>query len=197
VDIINLARALIEAIKNSTMIVKGGDSLADEALPGRIADIVKFHAKGAAAAAVASGWVPGVGAAAATAISAGFIWTMYGRINAECRMPFSENLMKSIGSGIVTNLAAAAAGNLIIGGVLSFIPGIGNIGAAVLLGGTSYALTLVSGGIYLKLLTALINDGVDPTRVTEDELRRRAEKATAETDVKSSMKAAKDSYQPD
>jgi hypothetical protein len=56
---------------------------------------------------VASGWVPGFGGLAAAGISARFIWTMYGRINSKIGLPFSENVVKSIATGIATNLAAA------------------------------------------------------------------------------------------
>jgi hypothetical protein len=76
----------------------------DANLPQEIADIVKFHSAGAAA--VASGWVPGFGGLAAVGINAGFIWTMYGRINSKIGLPFSENVVKSIATGIATNLAA-------------------------------------------------------------------------------------------
>ena len=188
---------LLELAKLLYAALKGADAVVDEAFPRRIAEIIKFHAKGAAVASVASGWIPGVGAAAAVTVAAGFIWTMYGRINAECKIPFAENIVKSVASGVATNLGAALVSNLVIGGILGFFPGIGNIGASVLLGGTSYALTLVSGGIYLKLLTTLIQDGVDPTTVPEAELRARAARATAETDVKSALKNAKDEYKPE
>lgn len=187
-NLLDLARFLYDALRRT-------DAKVDEAFPQRVADIVKFHSKGSAAAAVASGWVPGVGAMAATAISAGFIWTMYANINHECKIPFSENLMKSLASGVATNLASYVVGGLFMSTAFSLFPGIGSVGAAALIGGTCYALTLVSGGIYIKLLTALVTEGVDPTKVTEADLLKRATAATNATDVSGAIKDAKKSFQ--
>ena len=61
--------------------------------------------------------------------------------------------MKSIASGVATNLASglAMAG---VASALKFIPGIGSIGGAVLMSASMYGLTLTSGYIYLKALCA-------------------------------------------
>jgi hypothetical protein len=91
-------------------LVEAMDKTVDDALPHEIADIVKFHAKGAAAAALASAWIPGVGAAAAVAASAGFIWSMYGRIGAKIELPFGQNVLKSLASGAATNVAGGVVG---------------------------------------------------------------------------------------
>ena len=60
--------------------------------------------------------------------------------------------MKSIGSGVATNLASYAAMSG-VASALKFIPGIGTIGGAVLMSATLYGLTLASGWIYLNALS--------------------------------------------
>jgi len=187
VEIIKLAKLLARVLKEANKEV-------DRQFPDRVANIVKTHSTGAAAAAVASGWVPGVGAMAAATISAGFIWTMYGKINSECRIPFTENVMKSLASGVATNLVAYVAGGLVISTAFSFFPGLGSVGASVIIGATCYALTLVSGGIYIKLLTTMIKEGVDPMKVQEAELKRRAQQEADSMDVGAALKQAKSAY---
>lgn len=97
------------------------DRSVDSCTPQEIADIIKFHSKGAAAAGVAAGWVPGAGGAAATVISAGFIWTMYGRINSKIGLTFSKSILKTLASGIATNLAGYLVGSLVLNAIYSGI----------------------------------------------------------------------------
>ena len=111
-------------------LVKVLDKEVDESLPRDIADIIKFHSKGAAIAGVGTGWIPGAGGTAAMVVMAGFIWTMYGRINDKIDLPISENIIKSVASGVATNLAAYAAASLIASTVVSLFPGLGSVGAA-------------------------------------------------------------------
>ena len=77
---------------------------------------------------------------------------MYVRINNKLSIPFGENVMKSIGSGVATNLASYAAMSG-VASALKFIPGIGTIGGAVLMSAALYGLTLASGWVYLNALS--------------------------------------------
>jgi hypothetical protein len=175
-------------------LVKVMDKVMDDSLPRDIADIVKSHAKGAAIAGVAGGWIPGVGGTVAIAISAGFVWTMYGRINGKIDLPFSQNIMKSVASGIATNLAGYAVGSIAISTAFSFLPGLGNFGASVIAGGTGYAITLASGFVYLKILTSIFTAGKDPTSITAEHLQEVAKKVVQNEDIKVVMKEAKEEY---
>ena len=172
-------------------LVKTLDKAVDESLPSDIANIVKFHSKGAALSGLASGWVPGVGGTAAVAISAGFVWSMYGRINSKIDLPFTENIIKSVSSGIATNLVAYAVGGIVMSTAFSFLPGIGNVGASVIAGSTCYALTLASGFVYLKVLNRVFKAGKDPTTMTAENLKNVAKKVIENEDIKSVMKEAK------
>ena len=135
-------------IKTSIKLVQLMDKAADETLPNEIANVVKLHSK----IAVGSAWVPIPGADMAA--GAANIWGMYARINSKLGLPFGENMMKSIGSGVATNLASYLA----ISGVasaLKFIPGIGSVGGALLMSASLYGATLASGWVYLQALCTL------------------------------------------
>lgn len=193
-SVLKTAYELVDALKNAKDVVAAIDELTAELLPAEIAEIVKGHSLGAAASGVASGWIPGFGGLAAAAMSAGFIWTMYGRINAKIRLPFSENVIKSLASGVATNLASYMVGGFVISTVFSFVPGIGNVGASVLVGGTCYALTIASGFVYLKVLTKLFLNGTNPTTLDADALKRETKTVIETEDVKQVLREAKQNY---
>ena len=135
-------------LKAAIKLVKLMDKTADENLPQEIADVVKLHSK----LAVGSSFIPVPGADIAA--GAASIWGMYVRINSKLGIPFGENVMKSIGSGVATNLAGYAAMTG-VASALKFIPGIGTIGGAVIMAASMYGITLASGWIYLQALSAL------------------------------------------
>ncbi|MFZ5564265.1 MAG: hypothetical protein ACOZBW_09445 [Thermodesulfobacteriota bacterium] len=175
-------------------LLKAMDKTVDDSFPREIADIVKFHSKGAAIAGVAGGWIPGVGGTAAVVVSAGFVWTMYGKINGKIDLPLSENIIKSVASGVATNLASYAIGSIAISTAFSFLPGVGNVGASVIVGGVCYALTLASGLVYLKILTNVFKAGNAPTSMTADEIKKVAKAVVENEDIKAVMKEAKEAY---
>lgn len=135
-------------LKTSIKLVNLLDKAADEALPQEIADVVKLHSK----LAVASSWIPVPGADVAA--GAATIWGMYIRINNKIGLSVKDNMVKTIGSGVATNLAGYAATSG-VASALKFIPGIGTIGGAIIMSATLYAITLASGYIYLQALTIL------------------------------------------
>ncbi len=185
--LLDQAQQLLEAMNKL-------DETADKNLPKEIAGIVKFHAKGATAAALASAWIPGAGGTAAIVASAGFIWSMYGRIGAEIGLPISSNILKTLAAGVATNLASAAVGAVVVSTAISFIPGLGSFGASVLMGGTSYALVLASGYVYLKTMTALFKRGLDPTKLSEENLKDAAKEVTKDSDVKDILQQARKEF---
>lgn len=129
-------------------LLKLMDKTTDENLPKEIADVVKLHSK----LAVGSAWIPVPGADMAA--GAANIWSMYVRINKKLDIPFGENVMKSIGSGVATNLVSYLAMSG-LASAMKFIPGIGTLGGAALMSASLYAVTLASGWVYLKALCAL------------------------------------------
>lgn len=174
--LLHAAHALVEAL----------DKAADNALPQEIADVVKLHAK----LAVGSAFIPVPGADIAA--GATNIWTMYLRINGKIGMKFGESVLKTIASAVATNLASYAA-VLAVGGALKFLPGIGSIGGALVMSTALYALTLTSGYIYLKALTALLKqDGI----VNDDRLKESIDSfiKDSQAEIKSFMNEATKNY---
>ena len=54
-----------------------------------------------------------VGALAATAVGAGFIWRMYYQIDQALKIRVSTNILKSISSALLTNLVTGLSGVLV------------------------------------------------------------------------------------
>ena len=125
-------------------LVQRLDKVADKNLPQEIVDVVKLHSK----LAVGSAWIPIPGADVAA--GAATVWGMYIRINNKIGLSFSDNVIKSIGSGVATNLASYIAMSG-VASAMKFVPGIGTLGGAIVMN----AVTLVSGWIYLKALCTL------------------------------------------
>ena len=175
-------------LDNAKRLVKLLDLIADNTLPQQIVDIVKTHAK----LAVGSAWipVPGVDIAA----SAASIWGMYVRINNKINLPFGENVMKSIGSGVATNLASFAAVSA-AGSLIKLIPGIGTIGGAVLMSAAMYAATLASGWIYLTALTKLA-ERKQGKNISESDLKNSVNEVlnNSKSAIKDFIDSAKKSY---
>lgn len=159
-----------------------------------IADIVDKHSIGASAAALGSAWIPGAGGAVATVAAAGFVWSMYVRINSKIGVPFSKNILKSLATAISANLASSVVGSVVVASALSFIPGLGNIGASVIMAAVAFSLTWSCGLVYLKVLTRFAEANIDFDTVDEDDLKTVADEVLAEEDIKEMMKQAKDQF---
>ncbi|MBQ3350662.1 MAG: hypothetical protein IJG38_09705 [Thermoguttaceae bacterium] len=184
-----------DLVFNAAMdLLKAMDKHGEKLMGKAIADIVKGHSAGATAASLASGWIPGAGGAIAATISAGFIWSMYYRINEKLGIPFSKNVVKSIGTGVCTNLASYAVGSVVISGALSLLPGLGTIGALALISGTVYSLTWSSGLIYLKILASFARQNRSFNNISESDLKRTADDIIKNEDVNSMMNQAKEQY---
>lgn len=135
----------------------------------------------AIAAAVAGGVAnvaPGIGGIAAMLTQTGLVWTLYVKINNTLGIKTSENVMKFVGSAMITNIVTNA-GTLIAGyalaAVLSWIPVFGQASAAaidILLG---YMLIYVSAVLYLGLLTKMMaakgTFELDETKDTEQSIK--------------------------
>ena len=146
---------LTKAAAELLAVVKFADDTSEQIYPEDIADIVKLHSKIATGAALIP--IPGVDAL----VGASAIWTMYGRINGCLGISLKENILKTIVSGVVTNLASFSV-TLGVGSALKLIPGIGTIvGTTIMLGGL-YVTTLLSGWVYIKVLTLIAtkNNGI-------------------------------------
>lgn len=175
-----------ELMQTAVHLVKLLDKEADVLLPKEIVDIVKLHSK----LAVGSAWVPVPGADVAA--GAANIWGMYIRINKKIGVPFKENVIKSIGSGVATNLVSYIAMSS-VASALKVIPGIGTIGGALILSASLYAITLASGWVYLKALCLLAEKS--GSNISMDDLNGAIKDVLAQKNViKDFIKQAKKDY---
>lgn len=140
--------AYIELYEAATALVDALDKSAEKLLPQEIVDVVTLHSKLAVGSSIIP--IPGVDVAA----GATTIWGMYIRINNKIGLPVKENVIKTIGSGVTTNLASYVT-IVGIGSAIKALPGIGSLGGAALMAASLYAITLCSGYVYLQALTLL------------------------------------------
>lgn len=175
-ELLNEARALVQAM----------DKAADASLPKEIVDVVKLHSK----IAVGSAWIPVLGADVAA--GAANIWTMYGRINNKIDLPIKENVLKSIGAGVATNLTTYIAMSG-VASAMKFIPGIGTVGGAMMMSASLYAVTLVSGWVYLKALCTMANR--KGSSITAEDMKKALDAVLSDKSViKRLITAAKKDY---
>lgn len=140
--------AYVELYEAAVALVDALDKSAEKLLPQEIVDIVKLHSKLAVGSSLIP--VPGVDVAAGAAN----IWGMYLRINSKVDLPVKENIVKTIGSGVATNLASYAA-MVGVGSAIKAIPGLGTVAGTALIAASLYAITLCAGYVYLQALTLL------------------------------------------
>lgn len=176
--------------KAAFSLVQALNQATDENLPGKLAGIVKMHA----GIGVGCVFIPVPGADLFAAF--GNTWTMYVRINRELELPFTKNFVKSIATGIVSNLASNASILAVFGfgSALKILPGAGTLASYAVLSATVYAATIAAGYIYMKALATLLeNKGAG--QVNEDDLKAAvAEMMEDKAAVKSIFKSAKESY---
>ncbi|GAA6622217.1 hypothetical protein [Scytonema sp. NUACC26] len=171
-------------------LVKAINQVTDENLPGKLAGIVKIHA----GIGVGCIFIPVPGADLFAAF--GNTWTMYVRINKELNLPFTKNLVKSIATGILSNLASNAAILAVfgLGSALKFLPGPGTVASYALMSATVYAATIAAGYIYMKALAALLqNRGAG--QVKEEDLKAAVARVMNDKEtVQSIFNTAKENY---
>lgn len=139
----------------------------------KLVQTVQNYALAAAAAGLGVSWLPGIGGIAATGAMITFIWSMYFRINECLGLKFSTVALKSLAAAFLTNLGQAAVyvvGTTLLSTALS-LTGIGNLAASLMMAALDYAVLIVSGILYLRLITSLVEIGRDPESLSEDELK--------------------------
>lgn len=178
--------AYVELYEAAVALVTVLDKTAEQLLPQEIVDVVKLHSKLAVGSALIP--VPGADVAAGAAN----IWTMYGRVNSKVGISIKDNVLKTIGSGVVTNLASymAMAG---LGSAIKAIPGIGTLTGTALMSASLYAVTLASGYIYVKALTLLANKGNGSIDITQIDAAVKEILGNKEV-IKNFIKAAKSDF---
>ena len=134
--------------------------------------MIKEHALLGTAAGVIP--IPGADVAAMVAN----IWTMYVRINKVVGVSFGDNVLKSIASGVIANLASVIPGIIVAMGasvLLKLIPGIGTVGGMAVGAAANVAVMYVAGKVYLKSLEVLIHSGKP---LTDENIKVAAQQAS-------------------
>lgn len=162
-----------------------------------LVNIVRVHAMGAAAAGLGVSWLPGAGSIISLAANVGFIWSMYFRINKAIGLKISKSILKTLAAAVLSNLAQSVIsliGTFTIGSLVSLIPGVGNVLSSIVTAAMDYAVVVVGGIIYLKLLTNLLADGKNPAEMSVKELKAAVAQVISEEDVDTMLKEARDEY---
>jgi uncharacterized protein (DUF697 family) len=147
---------LLEATEKFSLAI---DKATDSAMHEDIAKIVKLHAK--ISLGIVFIPVPGADMAAAVANT----WAMYVRINKALGIPFSQNAVRSLTSGILINIVAKlplfAAGEF----VKTCVPIFGPIIGGAVMAGSLYGITIAAGVVYMKALATVLDQKSELTEV--------------------------------
>jgi len=120
-------------------------------------------------------------------------WGMYVRINEVIGISFTENVLRSIASGVIANVASVIPGAVVAkvaGSLLKLIPGLGTVGGIAIDVMANVAIMYVMGKVYVKSLCVLAKKG-DP--LTEDNLRHASREVSKDKEfVKAAYVEGKD-----
>ena len=103
---------------------------------------------------------------------------------------FSENMIKSIATGIVSNLASYMILSFGLNAVFSMIPFLSSISGAAI----TFVSVIASGLIYLNILDQLFVSRNNFEEKSEEELKKMAEETIKNSDIDSMTKDLKEVY---
>ncbi len=148
--------------------------------------IVVGHSVAAAVAGLAGGFLPGIASVIAVLTSTGSIWLMYYNICRELGLDIPQNILRALGSAMLSNLATQLAGVFLLEVALCFVPGM-----AIVVGGAAcYGVTYLAGYLFIKLLVDVFGGGRDPQKMSEATLKNAAAAACQAVDCEAIYKDA-------
>lgn len=160
-------------------------------------DIVKSvlnHGMAAASAAALSGCLPGAGSTVAAFVSVGIILKMYVSLGNLLGIHLGNGVLKALASAIVADLAGSVAAILAVSAVISFIPGVGTLGAATITGITSFCYVYLAGIIYIEMIGRILKSGKSVDDMSEEEWKAAAKQVSDEMNMKDAVKEAQRAY---
>lgn len=160
----------------------------------RLGEIVQQHAFASALSGAGAATLPGAGALIATGAAGASVLTMYVRISNALGVTFEDGALRALASGVVADLSATVITNVALAAAISFIPGFGQAGAAVLSMIGNFALVYIAAYIFIKMLSNLLMACRDVSNLSGDELKNYANSIVSETDMKDIFKEAKKQY---
>ena len=183
-------KIIFKSIKGGYEALSAIDEKADEKLKSEIYNTIVVHAMGAAAAGAASGWVPGAGGTALMAVTAGFIWDMYVKVGAKVGIRFSDDILKSIASGIGANLATTVVGMFVTTTITSFVPFLNIIIAPTV----AFCMVWASAFIYIGFLVKIFEKDMNFQNLNKDDINDMTEEVIKDADISEIIKEAKQAY---
>lgn len=145
--------------------------------------IVMTHACSAAVSAAAAGSMTGIGSTIATTINLGFVVAMYIRLGAAMGIGFDKGMIRALASAVLAEIAAEVAVILVGAAAISFIPIVGNLSAGMLTAIASFCMVYLAAVIFMKMLAAMLDKGVDPSKASTAQLKANAKTAMAGTNM--------------
>lgn len=159
-----------------------------------IVQSVMNHALAAAGSAALSGALPGAGSTIALGVSTGIIVKMYISLGKMLGIHIGNGVLKAMASALVADIAGSAAASLGASTILSFVPGIGTLGAAAITGITNFGYVYLAGIIYIKMIAKILESGKSISNMSEEEILKELKKTTNTVNMKEAMKEAKTAY---
>ncbi len=159
---------------------------------GSIADVINRFAIYSAVSTAANA-IPAVGSIITMLTQTGLVWGTYLKINETLGIPMKENVAKSIGSAMLTNISTNAisyAAAYIAASIFSWLPG-ANFLMMAFMAAMGYILIYVSALLYLKLLTEVMKAKGSFDLDDSDETEELIKKVVKDTDVKEAIKEAR------
>ena len=178
--LISVAEKIINLVKGWTTNLESEE----------LACIVVNHACAAAATGMTAGVLPGVASIIAGGISIGAIWHMYYAIGKYLNLSFNTDILKAVGSAILSNIVNQLWGVLAIEVAATFIP----IIAIPATGLIFFVVTYLSGLTFLILLAYIFQAGGNPAEMTAEEMEKNAKEVGSKIDLKSEFNHAKEGF---
>ncbi len=159
-----------------------------------IVKTVMNHAAMAAGSAALSGCLPGTAGAAAAAVSLGVVAKMYVSLGGKLGIRLNNGLIRALASAVVADLAGSVAAMLGVATLLSLVPGMGTLGAAGIVGLTSFCYVYLAGVLYIKMVAKLLETGKSIESMTKEELEDVMHRETDGLNMKSAVKEATSAF---
>ena len=104
----------------------------------------------------------------------------------------NNGLIRAVASAVITDLAATAAGTVVVAAAVSFIPGVGSMAASTLSAISTFGYVYLAGIIFIKLLVAMGVFRVE--EMSEAEIREKAKEVREGMNMKDAMKEVRTVY---
>lgn len=163
----------------------------------QISDKIKRFAIATAIATGISGSAPGAGVALAIVAQTGLIWSMYVQINKTLGISIKENVLKFIGSAVLTNLInnfGSYLASFVAAGIASLFVGVGTAVAFFLYAAIGYVCTYTSAVVYLRLLTKFVKSDGSIDIDESDKTTKAVDEVIKDMDIKSTFSEAQSEF---